>query len=44
MPRPNQLKLDKGEKRIHNKIVLGGIVVLAAMIAWVLILNIASRH
>ena len=36
--------MDKGEKKIHKKLVLGALVVLLAMIAWVLIINIAARH
>ncbi len=37
-------QLDKGEKRIHKKLVIGALVVLVAMIAWVLVINIAARH
>lgn len=29
--------MDSGEKRIHRKIVIGGIVVLFTAVAWILI-------
>jgi len=29
--------MDKGEKRIHTKIVLGALVILVAMVMWVLL-------
>jgi hypothetical protein len=34
----------KLEKHIQKKIFLGALVVAVAMIAWVLVINIASRH
>jgi len=29
--------MDKGEKRIHAKIVVGALVIFVAMLAWVLL-------
>ncbi len=34
----------EGEKRLRKKIFLGALVVAVAMVAWVLVINVAARH
>ena len=36
--------MSERKREIKEKLFLGGLVVLVAMIVWVLIINIASRH
>jgi hypothetical protein len=36
--------MSERKREIKEKLFLGALVVLAAMIVWVLIINIASRH
>jgi hypothetical protein len=36
--------MSERKREIKEKLYLGALVVLVAMIAWILVINIASRH
>jgi hypothetical protein len=36
--------MSEEKRRLRSKLFMGAIVVLVAMVAWVLIINIGARH
>jgi hypothetical protein len=36
--------MSERKREIKEKLYLGALVVLVAMVAWILVINIASRH